>query len=164
MFRNTRLPFRPTRGQRDAMTEILDDVSSRRRGDEPMRRVLQGDVGSGKTMVALTTIHEILRGDQQAQAALLAHTEFLARQHYERAKSFAGLQTKGRIWGINKKTPIRPDDDSVFLLVGSSSKQDREDMEYGSRYGIIRLVIGTHALMTKNVRFRDLRIVVIDEE
>ncbi len=138
---STPLPFEPTGAQRRAVAEIQRDMAS---GDR-MLRLLQGDVGSGKTLVALLAMLTAI--ETGAQAALMAPTEILARQH------FATLQTMAAPAGCK-----------VALLTGRDKGRTRQAILDGLADGSIALVIGTHALFQEDVTFRDLALAVIDEQ
>jgi ATP-dependent DNA helicase RecG len=134
------LPFSPTSDQRRAMEEIDADIRSGR----PMQRLLMGEVGSGKTVVAL---HAMLRAVEAGrQAALMAPTETLAEQH---------LATLDRLLGGH--VPIE-------LLTGSTTAARRRDLLARLETGELGLLVGTHALLEEVVRFRDLALVVVDEQ
>jgi ATP-dependent DNA helicase RecG len=134
------LPFAPTDDQRNAMEQVDADLSTGR----PMQRLLMGEVGSGKTVVAL---HAMLRAIESGrQAALMAPTETLAEQH---------LATLDRLLGGH--VPIE-------LLTGSTSAARRRDLLSRLETGELGLVVGTHALIEETVRFRDLALVVVDEQ
>ncbi|HET7453451.1 MAG TPA: DEAD/DEAH box helicase, partial [Thermoanaerobaculia bacterium] len=135
------LPFPLTRSQKDAMREIASDF---RRG-APMARLLQGDVGSGKTAVAV--LAALLAIENGAQAALMAPTEILAEQHAD---------TIGR-WLAG--TRYRP-----ALLTGRTPAAQRRELQAALREGRIDLLIGTHALIEGPVRFANLGLVVVDEQ
>ncbi|MDR0645236.1 MAG: ATP-dependent DNA helicase RecG [Treponema sp.] len=136
-----RLPFSLTEGQVQAVREINSDMD----GPFPMARLLQGDVGSGKTLVAfLACLHAI---ENNGQAAILAPTELLARQHAENAAKL--LEPLG-VW--------------VAFLTGNVKAAGRTQLLKNLASGEIDLVIGTHALFSKDVVYRDLRLVVIDEQ
>jgi ATP-dependent DNA helicase RecG len=135
------LPFELTGDQRKAIATIRADLERRR----PMQRLLMGEVGSGKTVVAL---HAMLRAvEHGAQAALMAPTETLAEQH------FATLQ---RLLGSESVT--------VALLTGSTTASRRADTLGKLSSGELSLVVGTHALIEPDVRFRELAVAVIDEQ
>ena len=110
-----------------------------------MNRLLQGDVGSGKTIVALMCM--LMAIDNGYQACIMAPTEILARQHFETIES-----------QINK-LPIQ-----VKLLTGSTKKKDREHIHEGLLNGSVHILIGTHAVIEDTVNFKNLGIVVIDEQ
>lgn len=135
------LPYRPTEAQSRAMEEIDADLG---RG-VPMRRLLHGDVGSGKTMVATHSLLRAIEGG--AQGALMAPTEVLADQHY--------LGLSQQLGGLGVR---------VGLLKGSQSSGEREGVLSELESGDIDLVVGTHALIQDGVRFSDLRVAVVDEQ
>lgn len=133
------LPFKLTKSQEKVVAEIKSDMGSSR----PMQRLLQGDVGSGKTIVA--AIASIMAIDGGYQVAFMVPTEILARQHYEKISS----QAKG----------IR-----IALLTGSLTDKERFKILSQIKKGGVDLVIGTHALLEGRVSFRALGLVVIDEQ
>src|SRR5690606_32221830 len=135
------LPFRLTPGQKDALRDIVADMQR----PEPMHRLLQGDVGSGKTIVAL--IAALVAMENGQQVAFMAPTEILAGQH---SLTIRRLLASSRF--------------RVVSLTGSLSAAKRRDVlaEVGS--GAAHLVVGTHALVEKGVSFRSLGLVVIDEQ
>jgi ATP-dependent DNA helicase RecG len=135
------LPYAPTAAQTRVIAQIEDDL---RRG-VPMRRLLHGDVGSGKTMVAAYCLLRAV--EQGAQAALMAPTEVLADQH------FLGLSQQLGLQGVK-----------VLLLKGSQSASERRLVREALDSGEAGVVVGTHALIQDGVRFRDLRVAVIDEQ
>ena len=135
------LPFRLTDDQLRAAEEIREDLDS----SVPMNRLLQGDVGSGKTLVAwLSALHEI---DKGGQVAFMAPTELLARQHADGAAELLG------------KTGIR-----IAFITGSVKGESRRLLLESLRNGTTDLVIGTHALFSEDVSFRNLRYAIIDEQ
>ena len=136
-----KLPFKLTGAQRRALSEIDADLADPHR----MLRLLQGDVGSGKTVVALLAMATAVEAG--AQAALMAPTELLARQHLKTIGSFAASA------GLN-----------IALLSGREKGREREDILSALREGQIDILIGTHALFQEPVAFRDLALVVIDEQ
>jgi len=138
------LPFRLTSAQQRALGQIVADL----RSPYPMSRLLQGDVGSGKTVVAATAM--ALVADAGLQAAMMAPTEILAEQHY---------QTLTRLYA---NWPGRPP--TVRLLTGSTTGAEREEIYAGLADGSIDIAVGTHALIQEGVTFRDLALVVIDEQ
>jgi len=135
------LPFRLTEGQRQALREIVRDMCSTR----PMNRLLQGDVGSGKTIVALLAM--VVAVENGYQAALMVPTEILAEQH---ARNITRLLAH---------TPYR-----IELLVGSLPAAEKRELQHALARGEIHMVIGTHALIQEGVRFHNLGLVVIDEQ
>ena len=140
-FFNERLPFNLTSAQKRVIKEIRQDTIS----GFQMNRLLQGDVGSGKTMVALMTM--LLAVDNGFQACMMAPTEILARQHFATIKR----QTEG----MNLQ---------VAILTGSSKTAERRKALEGIASGEIDILIGTHALIEDNVKFSNLGFVVIDEQ
>ncbi|NKX91431.1 ATP-dependent DNA helicase RecG [Nocardia coubleae] len=147
-----RLPFGLTEGQRQVIDEISDDMSRTR----PMHRLLQGEVGSGKTIVAL---HAMLQAvDAGRQCALLAPTEVLAAQHYRSLRAMLGdLGTAGELGAAENST-------KVVLLTGSMSAAAKKSALLDAVTGEAGIVIGTHALIQDAVEFFDLGLVVVDEQ
>ncbi len=136
-----KLPFKLTEAQRRVLREIRADMKS----PKPMHRLLQGDVGSGKTVVALITM--LMAVENGYQAALMAPTEILAEQHYITSREFL------EELGVN-----------VTLLVGKQKKSEREKILEEVATGRANVVIGTHALIQGGVEFQKLGLVVIDEQ
>lgn len=135
------LPFRLTGAQERVLQEILEDMSSQK----PMQRLLQGDVGSGKTVIALLALHKAY--ENGFQSVLMAPTEILAKQHFESA----GL--------LLKESGIR-----IRLLTGSTGKKEKESIYRELAEGNCDLLIGTHAVLEEKVKFRSLGLVVTDEQ
>lgn len=135
------LPFKLTDGQNKVLDEIFKDMTS----DTRMNRLLQGDVGSGKTIVAIIAMY--LSYINGYQSTIMAPTEILARQHLE---SFRSL--------------LEPLGVKVELLVGSTTKKNKERILEGIKNGSIDILIGTHALIEENVEFRNLGLNVTDEQ
>jgi ATP-dependent DNA helicase RecG len=135
------LPFALTGAQHRAIEEIEGDMAQ----VAPMLRLLQGDVGSGKTVVALEAM--LLAVESGAQAALLAPTEILARQHYETLSKMAGST------GV-----------TITLLTGRDKGRARESILMGLMDGSIEIVVGTHAIFQDTVGYKNLALVVIDEQ
>lgn len=149
---DARLPFELTPGQRRVSAQIEGDLFS----SSPMFRLLQGDVGSGKTIVALRAMLAII--DSGGQAALLAPTEVLAQQHYKNFQKLLGdLAMKGMLGTDDVSTRIA-------LLTGSTSSDERIEIISATRSGEIGILIGTHALLSEGVDFNDLALLVIDEQ
>lgn len=147
-----RLPFDLTQGQREVSAEIETDLAA----SHPMHRLLQGEVGSGKTVVALRAMLAVI--DAGGQAALLAPTEVLAQQHFRSISSILGdLAMKGMLGGSENST-------KVVLLTGSQSTSVRKAALLDIASGDAGVVIGTHALIQENVTFFDLGLVVVDEQ
>ncbi len=135
------LPFSLTASQKRALGEILSDIAS----DKAMRRMLQGDTGSGKTVVAMVSAFAAI--DDDHQAAFLAPTEILARQHFKTAQA------------LFAHTPYE-----LALLTSTTPKEEREAIEKGLLEGSIHFVIGTHVLFSRNTAYRRLGFVVTDEQ
>ncbi|GAA0576609.1 ATP-dependent DNA helicase RecG [Actinomadura livida] len=149
---DARLPFELTEGQRQVGDEIAADLA---RG-HPMHRLLQGDVGAGKTVVALRAMLQVV--DNGGQAALLAPTEVLAQQHYRSITGMLGdLAEAGRIGGAENAT-------RVALLTGSQGAKARKEALLDAASGTAGIVVGTHALLQESVQFADLGLVVVDEQ
>ncbi|HWJ65180.1 MAG TPA: ATP-dependent DNA helicase RecG [Nocardioides sp.] len=147
-----RLPFELTAGQREVGGHIEDDLAQ----PHPMNRLLQGEVGSGKTLVALRAMLRVV--DSGGQAALLAPTEVLAQQHHRSIVTMLGdLAMGGTIFGPGEGTRVE-------LLTGSMSKTQRTAPMSRIASGEAGIVIGTHALLQDQVSFADLGLVVVDEQ
>ena len=140
-FYTQNLPFQLTNAQKRVLKEIRKDVGNGRQ----MNRLLQGDVGSGKTLVALMSM--LMALDNDYQACLMAPTEILANQHFETIKSL--------LYGMNVR---------VELLTGSITKKKREPILTGLITGEVQILIGTHAVIEETVQFKSLGLVVIDEQ
>lgn len=140
-FYKNYLPFELTGAQKRVLREIRTNVGT----GKQMNRLLQGDVGSGKTLVALMAM--LIAIDNGYQAALMAPTEILANQHFETIKNFLGDM------GV-----------SVALLTGSTRPKVREELHARLRSGEMHILIGTHALLEDTVQFANLGFVVIDEQ
>jgi ATP-dependent DNA helicase RecG len=137
------LPFHPTAAQKRALGEIVTDM----RSPSPMRRLLQGDVGSGKTIVALQAMLVAL--ENGFQAALMAPTEILATQHYLAARK------------LLERSSRKP---SIVLLTGSLDDDRKRQVRREINRGDAQLIIGTHALIEEKVEFDRLGLVVVDEQ
>ena len=146
------LPFQLTQGQRAVIAEIERDLAE----PHPMHRLLQGEVGSGKTVVAIRAMLAVI--DNGGQAALLAPTEVLAQQHLRTIKTLLGsLAQGGMLGGSDRGT-------QVTLLTGSQSSAARKESLTLAAAGDAGIVIGTHALLGESVEFRDLGLIVVDEQ
>ena len=132
------LPFTPTHAQQRVLAEVARDMSS----PIPMNRMIEGDVGSGKTSIALFALYAAARDGRQG--ALLAPTEILARQHYQALKTLFG--------------------DRCGLLLGSDTPREKREALQKIESGAWQAVTGTHALFSSNVRFNSLGVVVCDEQ
>ncbi|MCI0661294.1 MAG: ATP-dependent DNA helicase RecG [Acidobacteria bacterium] len=135
------LPFSPTNAQKRTLKEIVDDMTS----DQPMNRLLQGDVGSGKTIVAVQAM--VIAIENGYQSALMAPTEILAEQHARNIKRWLA------------RTPYR-----VELITGSLKAKEKRKIQEAIAAGDIDLVVGTHALIQEAVQFQKLGLAVIDEQ
>lgn len=140
------LPFTLTSAQQTALDDIRRDLDS----GKPMNRLIQGDVGAGKTVVAALGLSMVVTNG--AQAAVMAPTSILAEQHY---RSFLNLLDREN--GLLQESEIR-------LLVGSTPEGEKEAIRQGLADGSIKIVIGTHAVIEPDVQFKDLQFVVIDEQ
>ena len=149
---DARLPFALTAGQEQVSAEIFADLAR----DHPMNRLLQGEVGSGKTVVALRAMLAVI--DAGGQAALLAPTEVLAAQHFRSLTGLLGdLALGGMLGGAADAT-------RVVLLTGSQSAAERKAALLEAASGTAGIVVGTHALIQDTVAFADLALAVIDEQ
>ncbi|EFE66886.1 ATP-dependent DNA helicase [Streptomyces viridosporus ATCC 14672] len=147
-----RLPFTLTEGQQKVSAEIFADLAT----EHPMHRLLQGEVGSGKTMVALRAMLAVV--DAGGQAAMLAPTEVLAQQHHRSVTEMMGeLAEGGMLGGAENAT-------KVVLLTGSMGAAARRHALLDLATGEAGIVIGTHALIEDKVQFHDLGLVVVDEQ
>jgi ATP-dependent DNA helicase RecG len=151
------LPFRLTAVQQNALQDVKSDLASGR----PMNRLLQGDVGSGKTVIAALGIAMLARHD--AQSALLAPTSILAEQHYRSMLSM--LAGNGALSNDSENEiafPLKPE--QIRLLIGSTPESEKQEIRSGLVSGLIKLVVGTHALLEDPVVFANLQLAVIDEQ
>ncbi|MEV0293024.1 ATP-dependent DNA helicase RecG [Nocardia sp. NPDC050710] len=147
-----KLPFELTAGQQQVIAEIAADLSQ----PQPMHRLLQGEVGSGKTIVALHAMLQVVDAGQQC--ALLAPTEVLAAQHYRSLRGMLGeLGTAGELGAADQAT-------KVVLVTGSMSAAAKKAALLDAVTGEAGIVIGTHALIQDAVEFFDLGMVVVDEQ
>ncbi len=144
--RLARLPFSLTGAQQRALAEIRRDLTS----GHPMNRLLQGDVGSGKTVVAALAMAMVVHHD--AQAAMMAPTAILAEQHYRSLQRLLA----------DEKGLLAPE--QIRLLVGSTPAAERREILAGLASGEIKVLVGTHALLEAPVQFADLQMAVIDEQ
>ncbi len=144
-FINT-LPFILTKSQQEVIQEIISDMAN----PEPMQRLLQGDVGSGKTVVAVIASFIAIQGGYQS--VFMAPTEILAKQHYEKISSLLSVVSyqQKRI--------------NIGLLTSSQPKTEKGKILQEINEGKIQLVIGTHSLLEESVKFKNLGLVVIDEQ
>ena len=140
-FYKDHLPFTLTGAQKKVIKEIYADLKS----GKQMNRLLQGDVGSGKTIVGFICM--LLVVGSQAQCALMAPTEILAQQHFQNLRKFADMMQL-----------------STALLTGSTKKKSRTEIHEGLRSGTLKILIGTHALLEEEVQFQKLGLAIIDEQ
>ena len=140
-FYQEHLPFQLTGAQKKVIKEIYADLKSGRQ----MNRLLQGDVGSGKTIVGFICM--LLVVGSEAQCALMAPTEILAQQHFQNLSKYAELM----------RLPIA-------LLTGSTKKKHRSEIHEGLQSGNLKILIGTHALLEEEVQFKRLGLAIIDEQ
>jgi ATP-dependent DNA helicase RecG len=146
------LPFQLTGGQKAVCAEIEADLAQ----DHPMHRLLQGEVGSGKTIVALRAMLAVV--DSGGQAALLAPTEVLAAQHLRTIEKFLGPLAQGGTLGSQEGAT------QVTLITGSQNAAARKAALALAASGDAGIVIGTHALLGEKVEFKDLGLIVVDEQ
>ncbi|MGD9315961.1 MAG: ATP-dependent DNA helicase RecG, partial [Anaerolineae bacterium] len=142
------LPFKLTGSQQKSVDHILNDLAQ----PQPMSRLLQGDVGSGKTVVATAAM--LMAVASGKQAALMAPTEILAEQHY---RTVSKLLAETGAWNLDR--PV-----SVALLTGSLGRVERRKVYTALASGQADIVVGTHALIQRHVTFNDLALVVVDEQ
>jgi ATP-dependent DNA helicase RecG len=149
---DAQLPFALTAGQHTVGTEIAADLAR----EHPMNRLVQGDVGAGKTIVALRAMLQVVDGGRQA--ALLAPTEVLAAQHARSLRALLGpLGKAGELGAAEPAT-------SITLLTGSLGAKARRQALLDAQSGAAGIVVGTHALIQEHVGFADLGLVVVDEQ
>lgn len=135
------LPFKPTNAQKKAVSECINDML----GDKAMNRLIQGDVGSGKTAVAAAVMYSTVKSGYQA--AMMAPTEILATQHFDSlSKLFEGCNIK------------------IALLTGATKAKDKRTIKEALINGEIDIVVGTHALIQNDVEFKSLALVITDEQ
>ena len=147
-----RLPFQLTAGQREVLDVLSDGLAATR----PMNRLLQGEVGSGKTIVAVLTMLQMV--DAGYQCALLAPTEVLAAQHLQSVRDVLGpLAMGGQLGGADNAT-------RVALLTGSMTAAQKKQIRSEVAGGQVGIVIGTHALLQEAMEFHNLGMVVVDEQ
>ena len=136
-----KLPFTPTNAQKRAIRECISDMKMH----SPMRRLLQGDVGSGKTAVAAALMYSAVKNSYQC--VLMAPTEVLARQHYESFNKF-----------------LKDTDINIVLLTGSTTPKNKKIIKKQILSGEADIIIGTHAVITEDTRFSRLGLVITDEQ
>ena len=144
---NSTLDFELTKAQKRVMNEIFKDMNS----NHVMNRLLQGDVGSGKTIVSIFAM--LVSVENGYQSALMCPTELLAEQHFKTISEF-----------IHKFNNVSRNNHKVVLLVGGQKKKFREELLYDIKNGKTHFIVGTHALIQEKVEFNNLGFVVIDEQ
>lgn len=148
-----RLPFSPTPAQDRAMAEIMKDLEA----PLPMHRLLQGDVGSGKTVVAVATLLVAVQGGHQG--AFMAPTEVLAEQHFLGVRELLAALVVPDPQRLDGQRPL-----AVALLTSRTPAGERAKVHEELRTGAVDIIVGTHALLTDDVTFASLGVVVIDEQ
>ena len=146
----SKLPYPLTQAQTKSLQEIRADLSS----GIPMNRLLQGDVGSGKTVVAGLSCAVVIHNN--AQTAILAPTSILAEQHYKTFQRLFSVEQEGSLQLLPSS--------SIRLLIGDTPASEREEILSGLASGEIKLIIGTHAILEDVVQFSNLQLAVIDEQ
>ena len=149
---DARLPFELTAGQKSVSKEIASDLAA----SHPMHRLLQGEVGSGKTIIALRAALTVI--DNGGQVALLAPTEVLAAQHLRTFTKLLGDLADGGMLGSAEVST------KVVLLTGSQNAATRKETLTAIKSGSAGLIVGTHALLSESVEFDDLAFVIVDEQ
>ncbi len=147
------LPFEPTNAQSKAIAEIFQDL----RASYPMHRLLQGDVGSGKTLVAIAALLSVVEAGKQG--SIMAPTEVLAEQHFASAKELLGsfiLMDSTNLLGKRKL--------NISLLTSQTSEKDAKEIRAKLRRGEIDIIVGTHSLIQESVEFADIGLAVVDEQ
>ena len=152
------LPFSLTNAQQRVLADVRDDLGS----GHPMNRLLQGDVGSGKTIIAALAIAMVTR--HGSQAALMAPTGILAEQHFRNLQNI--LTNRAEAEGDEEGSPPAPIllSHQVRLMVGATPEAEKAEIRAGLENGEIKLVIGTHALIEEPVIFADLELTIVDEQ
>jgi ATP-dependent DNA helicase RecG len=151
------LPFPLTNAQQNALKDVKTDLAS----GHPMNRLLQGDVGSGKTVIAALGIAMLAR--HNAQSALLSPTSILAQQHYKNMLNL--LAWNGHDLGDEENAIVSPlSPGQIRLLLGSTPESEKQEIRNGLADASIKLVVGTHALLEEPVSFNNLQLAVIDEQ
>ena len=147
------LPFEPTNAQSKAIAEIFQDL----RASCPMHRLLQGDVGSGKTLVAIAALLSVVEAGKQG--SIMAPTEVLAEQHFVSAKELLGsfiLMDSTNLLGERKL--------NISLLTSQTPEKDAKEIRAKLRRGEIDIIVGTHSLIQESVEFADIGLAVVDEQ
>ncbi len=147
------LPYPLTQAQQRALADVRLDLAS----GHPMNRLIQGDVGSGKTVIAALAMAMLAR--HGAQSAMMAPTSILAEQHY---KSLLGLLCGAQNQPVSSPPVLTPN--QVRLMVGATSETEKQSIREGLANGEIKVIVGTHALLEEPVIFKDLQLAVVDEQ
>jgi ATP-dependent DNA helicase RecG len=147
------LPYLLTKAQQRALSDVRFDLSS----GHPMNRLIQGDVGSGKTVIAALTMAILAR--QEAQSAIMAPTSILAEQHYKTLLSLLCC-----VEDPPDAIPSALTLDQVRLMIGATSETEKQTIREGLANGEIKVIVGTHALLEEPVVFKDLQLAVVDEQ
>ena len=147
----TRLPFSLTGAQQRSVDDVNKDLAS----GQPMNRLIQGDVGSGKTIIA--ALAGALIASHGAQTAVLAPTSILAEQHYKNFRSVLCAQDEN-----DTTAPLRPE--QIRLMLGATPESEKTEIRAGLESGEIKIIVGTHAIIEEPVAFADLELAVIDEQ
>ncbi len=145
------LPYQLTNDQEEALKEITNDLNKK----QPMKRLLQGDVGSGKTIVAFFSA--IITADNNFQTAIMAPTEILAQQHYQTFKEFFSNFDKGVALLTNKES-------KMFFGEGLENETSKKDLRGKIKENSVKIAIGTHSLIQKKIYFKKLALAIIDEQ
>lgn len=152
--RQSRLPYELTSAQQRVLGDICTDLES----GSPMNRLLQGDVGSGKTVIAALAIEMVTRSG--AQAALMAPTSILAEQHFRTIQKLTAAESLQE----QNQDPPALCAEQMRLLIGDTPEAEKQEIRAGLASGAVKLVVGTHALLQDPVEFQRLQLVVIDEQ
>ena len=165
-----KLPFKLTAGQKTAIDDIFNDFKNGKR----MNRLLEGDVGSGKTVVAI--LAALMVADKRIQTAFMAPTEVLAEQHFNTIINLLSVKTNTKNVGASIASPnsmgelcepanlFSANGITIALLTGSTKAKDRKLILEKLKSGDIDIIIGTHALFSKDVIYKDLGLCIIDEQ
>lgn len=145
LIKSLHLPFELTNAQKNVLEEISNEIDSKK----PMRRLLQGDVGAGKTIVALLAMLQVIQNG--GQVVLLAPTEVLARQHYSTIFTLT-------------KTFFRSVHEEVVLICSSTNKKQRDSILAKVRSNQAKIIVGTHSVLSEQFEFADLGLIVVDEQ
>ncbi|MBI2437019.1 MAG: DEAD/DEAH box helicase, partial [Candidatus Magasanikbacteria bacterium] len=159
------LPFKLTKDQKVSAWEILQDIQK----SEPMNRLLEGDVGSGKTVVASMALYNtVLNG---YQGVMMAPTEILAKQHFESLINLfknlnvrVGLLSRSQVLIYGDTIEIHGDSKKIFQPISTYRNVSKQDFLKEMQEGNLQIIVGTHALLTESVQFKNLGLVIVDEQ